>query len=216
MKALPAFDEPACLPYSIMAMNGSDIVGRTLRGWTAGKSAKVAMIEVFRRIRDIPYGVLPELNSPIDYWRILETNIGSCTPKHLLMCDMYSRMGLNVLYAVFPYRWAEFEELYPPDLWKLAQQMDPVNHLACRVEINGRYVLVDATVDPPLGAIGLPFTASWDGISDTALPVLPVGEEDLYHPSEADLMPPPDLNDNALAFYAGLNTYFQRIRDGQT
>ena len=198
-----------------MVMNGSAIVERTLREWTAGKSGKAAMIEVFHRIRDIPYGVLPELNSPIEYPRILEINMGSCTPKHLLMCDMYSKMGLNVLYAVFPYRWAEFEELYPPDLWKLAQQMGPVNHLACRVEISGRYVLVDATVDPAISVIGLPFTASWDGMSDTALPVLPQGEEEIYHPSEAEMMPPPDLDDNALAFYAGLNTYFQRIRDGQ-
>ena len=198
-----------------MVMNGSDIVERTLRKWTAGKRGMAAMIEVFHRIRDIPYGVLPELNSPVEYRRILEINMGSCTPKHLLMCDMYSRMGLKVLYAVFPYRWAEFEELYPPDLWKLAQQMGPVNHLACRVEINGRYVLVDATVDPAISIIGLPFTANWDGVSDTALPVLPVGEEELYHPSEADLMPPPDLDDIALEFYAGLNAYFQRIRDGQ-
>jgi hypothetical protein len=103
----------------------------------------------------------------------------------------------------------------PPELWKLAQQMGPANHLACRVEIDGRYVLVDATVDPAISIIGLPFTASWDGISDTALPVLPVGEEEFYHPCEAELMPPPDLDENALAFYAGLNAYFQRIRDGQ-
>jgi hypothetical protein len=173
------------------------------------------MIAVFEKIRDIPYGVLPELNSPIEYWRILETNMGSCTPKHLLMCEMYRRLGLDVLYAVYPYRWAEFEELYPPDLWKLAQQMAPVNHLACRVELNGRYVLVDATVDPPLASIGLPYTETWDGESDTALPVLPTGDEEIYFPDEASLMPPPDLDDNARAFYAGLNDYFQGIRDGQ-
>ena len=201
--------------FTLRGVNASDIVDHTLRKWTAGKKGKAALIGVFEKIRDIPYGVLPELNSPVEYLRILETNMGSCTPKHLLMCDMYNRMGLNVLFAVYPYRWAEFEELYPPELWKLAQQMGPVNHLACKVEISGQYVLVDATVDPPLARIGLPFTASWDGESDTALPVLPLGEEELYHPSEAELMPPPDLDDNALAFYAGLNDYFQRIRDGK-
>ena len=51
--------------------------------------------------------------------------------------------------------------------------MAPVNHLACRVYLEDRYVLVDATVDPPLGRIGLPFAQSWDGKSDTPLPVLP-------------------------------------------
>ena len=195
-------------------MNGSDIIGQTLQEWTAGKKGKAAMIAVFEKIRGIPYGVLPELNNPVEYTRILELNMGSCTPKHLLMCAMYHRLGLDVLYAVYPYRWAEFEELYPPDLWKLAQLMAPVNHLACKVELNGRYVLVDATIDPPLASLGLPFTTSWDGESDTALPVLPTGEEEIYFPEEAELMPPPDLDANASAFYAGLNAYFQGIRDG--
>ena len=199
----------------IQPMPPEDVVGSTLQKWTAGKKGKQAMIAVFEKIRDIPYGVLPVLNNPIDYPRILELNMGSCTPKHLLMCEMYRRLGLEVLYVVYPYRWAEFEELYPPTLWKLAQQMAPVNHLACKVELNGCYVLVDATIDPPLGSIGLPFTASWDGESDTALPVLPIGEEEIYYPDEAELMPPPDLDDTALAFYEGLNSYFQRIRDGQ-
>jgi len=197
-----------------MGMNGSDIIGQTLQEWTAGKKGKAAIIAVFEKIRGIPYGVLPELNNPAEYTRILELNMGSCTPKHLLMCRMYRRLGLDVLYAVYPYRWAEFEELYPPNLWKLAQQMAPVNHLACKVELNGRYVLVDATIDPPLASLGLPFTASWDGESDTALPVLPSGEEEIYFPDEAELMPPPDLDAKARAFYDGLNAYFQGIRDG--
>ena len=196
-------------------MPSEDIIGRKLREWTAGQSPHQAMMTVFYKIRDIPYGILPELNSPSQYLRILETNIGSCTPKHLLMCNMFLRLGLDVLYTVYPYRWAEFEELYPPDLWKLAQKMAPVNHLACRVYMEDRYVLVDATVDPPLGRIGLPFAQSWDGKSDTPLPVLPIGEEELYHPSEAELMPPPNLDDNARAFYDGLNRYFQDIRDGK-
>ncbi len=196
-------------------MPSEDVIGRKLREWTAGQSPRQAMVTVFYKIRDIPYGILPELNSPSQYLRILKTNMGSCTPKHLLMCNMFLRLGLDVLYAVYPYRWAEFEELYPPDLWKLAQKMAPVNHLACRVYLKDSYVLVDATVDPPLGRIGLPFAQSWDGKSDTPLPVLPIGEEEIYHPSEAELMPPPDLDDNARAFYNGLNRYFQDIRNGK-
>ena len=173
------------------------------------------MIAVYNKIRDIPYAVVPELNDPHEYTRILDLNMGSCTPKHLLLCSMLQRLGLDVLYVVYPYRWAQFEELYPPDLWKLAERMPPVNHLACQVFIDGRYVLVDATVDLPLGSIGLPVTLEWDGLSDTSLPVLPTGPEEVYHPSEAALMPPPDLDDTALEFYYGLNAYFEDIRHGQ-
>lgn len=186
-----------------------------LRQWTAGKKGREAMVAVYYRIRDIPYGILPELNDPNEYLRILDTNMGSCTPKHLLLCNMFERLGLSVLYVVYPYRWAEFEELYPPELWKLALRMPPANHLACKVEIDGHMVLVDATVDPPLARIGLPVNTTWDGLSDTLLPVLPTGEEQIYSPSEASLMPPPDVNDNARAFYAALNEYFQEIRDGE-
>lgn len=193
----------------------NDTIDIELQRWAGGKSGKHALIAIFTRIRDIPYSVLPELNHPQEYKRILEVNAGSCTPKHLLMAEMYSRLGFDVLLSVYPYRWAEFEELYPPHLWKLAQLMPPVNHLACKVFINGRYVLVDATVDLPLGSIGLPVNPSWDGESDTLLPVLPTGEEELYHPCEAALMPPPDLDDTALAFYQGLNEYFEKIRHGQ-
>jgi len=193
----------------------SDLIDVHLQKWTASKRGRDALIAVFNHIRDIPYAVLPELNHPQNYKRILEINAGSCTPKHLLMAEMYRRLGLDVLLAVYPYRWAEFEELYPPKLWKLAMIMPPVNHLACRVFINGRYALVDATVDRPLGSIGLPVNEHWDGESDTLLPVLPTGDEEIYHPSEALLMPPPDLDDTALAFYKGLNEYFERIRNGQ-
>lgn len=192
-----------------------DIITRHLEKWAGALHGKEAMISIFNHIRDIPYAILPELNHPQNFRRILEINAGSCTPKHLLMAEMYRRLGLDVLLVVYPYRWAEFEELYPPSLWRLAQLMPPVNHLACKVFINGRYVLVDATVDLPLGSIGLPVNPSWDGESETLLPVLPTGEEELYHPAEAELMPPPDLDDTALAFYKGLNEYFERIRSGQ-
>jgi len=192
-----------------------DLIARNLENWTGAHSGKEALITIFNHIRDIPYSVLPELNDPHNYKRILEINAGSCTPKHLLMAEMYCRLGIDTLLVVYPYRWAEFEELYPPELWKLAQLMPPVNHLACKVFINGRYVLVDATIDLPLGSIGLPVNERWDGESETLLPVLPTGEEEIYHPSEAELMPPPDLDDTALTFYRGLNEYFERIRHGQ-
>ena len=196
-------------------MPPEDLIDIKLREWAAGRTGKDAMIAIYYKIRDIPYGILPELNDPVNYLGILETWMGSCTPKHLLLCNMYERLGRKVLYSVYPYRWAEFEELYPKELWKLALKMAPANHLACRVEINGSWVLVDATVDPPLGRIGLPVNVSWDGESDTLLPVLPTGDEELYYPSEASLMPPPDVDGNARVFYQGLNTYFRDIRDGK-
>ena len=61
----------------------------------------------------------------------------------------------------------------------MARTMPPVHHLACKVFINGRYIIVDATVDPPLGNIGLSVNKFWDGESDTLLPVPPAGEVEI-------------------------------------
>jgi hypothetical protein len=191
-----------------------DLIDHHLEKWIKNKRGKDALIAVFNHIRDIPYRVLPELNHPQDYRHILKINAGSCTPKHLLMAEVYQRLGQDVLLVVYPYRWDEFENLYPLDLRELARIMPPVYHLACKVCIKGRYTLVDATIDPPLGIIGLPVNVSWDGETDTALPIVPTQEAEIYHPSEALLMPPPQLDEIARTFYNGLNDYFDRVRSG--
>ena len=70
--------------------------------WVGGLNLEEARIYIFSKIRDIPYAVIPELNEPNEYIRILDLNKGSCTPKHFLLYQMYHRLGLQVLYSVFP------------------------------------------------------------------------------------------------------------------
>lgn len=180
--------------------------------WVSGLSLNQARINIFNKIRDIPYAIIPELNDPNQYIRILELNRGSCTPKHFLLYHMYHRLGLEVLYTVFPFRWDEFEYLYPAELKQLAGNMPAAHHLACKVEIDEKLVLVDATLDPALAAVGLPVNTEWDGISATLLPIVPCGEEQLYHPSEAHLMLSNYIDQSSLAFYNGLNLWMESLR----
>jgi len=180
--------------------------------WVGGLGFDEARICIFDNIRDIPYAVIPELNEKDQYIRILELNKGSCTPKHFLLCNLYQRLGLQVLYSVFPFRWDEFEYLYPAKLKRLARDMPPANHLACKVEIDEKLVLVDATLDPALAAVGLPINTGWDGRKDTSLPVVPCGDEQLYHPSEAHLMPTGQVDESSLSFYDGLNKWMESLR----
>ena len=187
------------------------IVDDTFDAWTSGKSSLEARIAIFEGIRDIPYAVIPELVDPEGYADILRVKKGSCTPKHFLLCRMYQQLGLSVLYAVYPFRWAEVEVPYPPGLRKLAEALSLSYHLACRVEIEGRLVLVDATLDPVLEQMGLPVNRDWDGLSDTRLAIHPSGEEELYHPSEAaSLRARPD--GDRLAFSSALNRWLQDLR----
>ncbi len=189
-----------------------NIVEAKFREWTRGKTPKEARIAIFNRIRDIPYAVIPELSHPKNYTRMLELNRGSCTPKHFLLCAMFQKLDLQVWYMVYRYRWDEFEQLYPPELRKLSKKMPPGYHLACKVDIGGRLVLVDATLDPPLAVVGLPVNQVWDGVNDTMLPVNPCDDEEVYDPSEANLMQAQQVSDVTSTFYNSLNAWMELLR----
>jgi len=190
----------------------TDIIKTKLREWVQGKSPINSRIEIFNRIRDIPYAVIPDLNNQEHYAKILELNRGSCMPKHFLLADMYNRLGLPVLFVVYPYRCDQFEDLYPPNLIDLAREMPTSFHLACKVEIEGRLVCVDATLDSALAAVGLPVNYDWDGISNALLPINPCGQEHIYHPSEAHLAQTQQIDKKVLRFYDGLNSWLDKSR----
>lgn len=187
------------------------IASEEFNRWTRGRSALEARVGIYEKIRDIPYAVVPELIDPERYVEILKVGRGSCTPKHFLLCDMYQRLGMTVLYAGYPFRWDEVEVDYPPRLRKLARGLPESYHLACKVDIDGNLVLVDATADLALETIGLPVNKEWDGVSDTQLPIGPCGEEQLYHPSEARYIEA-RLDEKSLAFYEELNSWLEKVR----
>jgi hypothetical protein len=189
----------------------TEIVLAKFNQWTKGRSPLEARVNIYSRIRDIPYAIMPELIDPEKYIRIFTAGKGSCTPKHFLLCEMYQKLGMTVLYACYPFRWDEVEVDYPPKLRKLARAIPTSYHVACKVEINGELVLVDATLDPAMERLGLPVNKDWDGISDTVLPIVSCGEEQLYHPYEASHIKA-RLDDKSLAFYKELNSWLVKVR----
>ena len=128
---------------------------------------------------------------------------------------MFQRLSMTVLYVVYPFQWgnrAEVLEDFPERLMRLAQEQPVSHHLACKVEINGKLVLVDATLDSPLKKINLPVNLHWDGFSDTLMAIEPCGEEQVYHPSEAHLMQPRNDDEKSLEFYNELNLCLEQVR----
>jgi hypothetical protein len=87
---------------------------------------------------------------------------------------MYRRLGVDVVYATFPFLWNDPDLRYPPELRQLATVLPVAHHLACRVRIKDRWVLVDATWDLPLKRAGFPVNEHWDGQSDTLCAVKPL------------------------------------------
>jgi hypothetical protein len=189
-------------------------IDKNFNEWTKGLDPLQARINIFMKIRDIPYAVVPEIMDYRGYPKILKTGKGSCSAKHFLLCEMYTRLGLSVLYVVYPHRWDEIAGIigeYSERLKNMASALPVSRHIACKVEINDRLVLVDATFDLPLQKAGFRVNADWDGVSDTILPVTPSGDEEWYYPSEARLMKT-RLDKQFRAFYPEFNTFLEQIR----
>lgn len=189
----------------------ADMIEEKFIQWTRGQEDLPARISIYSGVRDIPYAVVPELNSAEKYVEILKYGKGSCIPKHFLLCNMYQRLRMLVLYAIYPFRWDEAGIDFPPRLKKLAQAIPMSYHLACRVDIEGDLVLVDATLDPALEKLGLPVNKEWDGVSNTLLPIIPCGEEELYYPSEI-FFEQTQYDDNLMTFYSELNRWLDEVR----
>lgn len=188
---------------------------RLFRTLTNGLNPVAARIRLYEKVRDIPYAVIPHLINENRYIEILRTGRGSCTPKHFLLAEMFRRLGLLTLFVVYPFRWGERADVfkdYSVKLRELAEEQPVGYHLACKVEINGRLIMVDATLDLALTKLPeIPVNTLWDGVSDTLLPITPIGEEQIFHQVEAFRIQP-RADAAALAFYAELNKTLEDIR----
>lgn len=144
------------------------LVNIRFQEWTHGLDPRESRISIFEHIHDIPYSLaIPMTDPKIAPEQILSLGKGYCSPKHHLLAAMYRKLGLDVIYATFPFVWNDPAIQYPPYLRTLAAGMPVAYHLACRVRINGRWVLVDATWDLPLVKAGFPVNEYWNGYADT-------------------------------------------------
>lgn len=192
-------------------MSTVSLIERKFVEWTRGRDPIQGRINIFYKIRDIPYAVIPELNDLENYVNILIQGKGACMPKHLLLCHMFRRLGLQVLYTVTPFRWDQADIDYPVHILKLARSLPVSYHFACKVEIEDEYISVDATLDTALEKIGLPVNKNWDGFTDTVSPIIPCGSEELFHPSELSLekvTPGIEIQ----RFYRELNQWLETVR----
>lgn len=153
----------------------SSRVDTAFQEWTAGLDPLKSRISIFEHIRNIPYALnVPPDPAPTGPERLLAHGRGSCGPKHHLLAVLFGRLGLEVVFVTFPFLWNDPDLRYPPALRQLAAAVPVSRHLACRVLIDTRWVLVDATWDLPLKRAGFPVNEDWDGRSDTICAVKPL------------------------------------------
>lgn len=145
-----------------------DFLIKTFDEWTAGLNSPEDRISVFEKIRDIPYGLVPKPKDPLARPAgMLEKNRGSCSPKHFLLGMFFERLGIPVQYASCRFLWSDLKLPYPEHLKEMLPGLPFEYHLICRAFINNRWILLDATWDPPLAKGGFLVNKKWDGVSDT-------------------------------------------------
>jgi len=154
-----------------------DIITKKFKEWTDGLGEVDSRISIFGHIRDIPYAIIAELRDPYTGpARMLELNKGSCVPKHFLLAKAFGMLNIPVKYVSYLFKWDDPSIKYPQELRLLVKKMPVSAHLACKAEINGKLILVDATWDLPLAKFAYPVNKSWDGFSDTHNAVTPISE----------------------------------------
>jgi hypothetical protein len=145
---------------------------RIVEEWTEGLNKDQAIITVYRKIRDIPYGVI---NSR-DPLKVLAANKGTCSGKHLLLAGLYRAMGLEVrdMVAFHKYQGLPRKIRYPEKLRLLLQRGDgiPDYHNFIKLSVGARWATLDATFE---GELRNCFVVNqWDGRGDTKLSVKPI------------------------------------------
>jgi hypothetical protein len=155
-----------------------DLIEQAFSKWTEGLSGREVLAAVFAGIRDIPYYVDPgHFSVKKGASRMLADGRGSCFPKHYLLRWMCDKLGFKTANCLYGFYWKDLKLDYPYNILSKASGLPVTYHLACRVFLDGKWVLLDATWDTALGNAGFPVNAVWDGKSDTVLGVTPLKEE---------------------------------------
>jgi len=139
---------------------------------------------IYHQVRNIPYGS----NGSRDPRIVYESNVGSCSGKHILLRDLLREAGHKAeIITMFTY----FNESTPicdsfsEELKTLgASTRIPDFHHYVRVKKQGKWLKLDATWHDGLAAFGFKVNSDWAGQGDTAL--ASVAERE--YPNEEDII----------------------------
>ncbi|MFJ4342613.1 transglutaminase domain-containing protein [Streptomyces sp. NPDC088915] len=138
-------------------------------------------IRLFERVRAIPYAT----DGAHDAASLLTEGRGDCVAKADYLVTHLPNIGVPARRV----RWLYHLPPEPAEVNLLISREDV--HTAVEAQVDGRWVLVDATHDPALGAIGLT-VAEWDGHTATTPAYEPVGP--LWRPGDPIPEPVPNRN----------------------
>jgi transglutaminase-like putative cysteine protease len=138
-------------------------------GWTE-TATDAEIIEVFERVRDIPFSFAPHTDAET----LLRHGSGTCAPKHALLAQEYARLGVPTRFVYVSYRLDEMPGDFPPELRPLVHDGVVRGHAALQIFRSSGWLDLDATFDRPLKDHGFVVTEGWDGRSSMPLVVVPL------------------------------------------
>jgi hypothetical protein len=152
-----------------------NVLKKILSKWTFSLSENEARKKIFTNIRDMEYHISPGyFYTKNSLSRVLKEGKGFCLSKHYLLGELLELSGYEVKYCTYEFNWDKIDVDFPENISELVKELPLTYHVACRVFMEGRWVLLDATWDKNLREKGFPVN-KWDGVSDTVLAVRAIG-----------------------------------------
>ncbi len=154
-----------------MLMMDSNYLQQILTNWATGLDFNSQIVNVFEKVRDIPYGYTSS-RGPNDVYR---QNKGTCSGKHALLKALYQKIGIGTKDFIALHRFKDLKVNYPPEITAILDRSDIIDpHNFIKIFVDNKWITVDATWDKPLKKIGFVVNENWDGKTEMQLCVLPI------------------------------------------
>ena len=149
---------------------GNDIIRETFDEWIGTAEPLRARINLFERVRDIPY-CFPASRDPAE---VLRAGRGSCSGKHYLLGELYRLLGLPLRHMICMHRFNESPIAFPESMQDMLRKNEIVDlHDYLQIQIDGAWIDIDATWERGLREFGFPVNEEWDGKRSMLLSVVP-------------------------------------------
>lgn len=120
------------------------------------------LIQIAHDVAQIPWGEARTVDD------VLKHGVGTCTGKHLLLQQKFDEAGIEYRPVVCTFSWRDQQITFPDHLQRIIDATEWYHgHNFVQVHINGRWIDLDITWDPPLATYGfLSLPDTWSAAED--------------------------------------------------